>query len=84
MCDRLLSDGESSAKLDYALLDRTTRGIVDELIDIDGDVERYRETVRCLALLTPEVMWWVDLAVAAEMVANEKVMREPVGVRKMS
>lgn len=81
MDDRLLSDGESGARLDDALLDRATSGIVAELLDPHGDVERYRETVRCLALLTSDVTWWVDLAVAAEMVANDKVMREPVGFR---
>lgn len=81
MIDQLLTDGEASAQLDESLLDRATWGIVAELVDPNGDADRYRATVSALALLRPDVMWWVDLVVAAEMFANERVMREPVGFR---
>jgi hypothetical protein len=81
MSDPLLTDVEASAPLDDELLDRVTWGIVAELIEPNGNVDRYRATVRALALLGPEVMWWVDLVVAAEMLANDRVMREPVGFR---
>lgn len=81
MSDRLLTDGEANAALDNELLDRVTWGIVAELVDPNGNVDRYRATVSALALLRPDVMWWVDLVVAAEMFANERVMREPVGFR---
>lgn len=81
MSDRLLTDVEANAALDDELLDRVTWGIVAELVDPNGDVDRYRATVSALALLRPEVMWWVDLVVAAEMLANDRVMREPVGFR---
>jgi hypothetical protein len=81
MTDRLLTDVEVNAPLDEVLLDRVTWGIVAELVDPNGDADRYRATVRALALLSPDVMWWVDLVVAAEMLANDRAMREPVGFR---
>jgi hypothetical protein len=84
MSDRLLSDAEEVAVLDDELLDRATRGIVAELIDPKGNADRYRATVRAIALLHADVMWWVDLVVAAEMLANNRVMREPVGFRVTS
>ena len=81
MSDRLLTNVEANAALDDELLDRVTWGIVAELVDPNGDLDRYRATVSALALLRPEVMWWVDLVVAAEMLANDRIMREPVGFR---
>lgn len=81
MSDQLLTAAESSAELDDELLDRATYGIVAELVDPNGDPVRYRSTVVALAMLPPEVLWWVDLVVAAEMLANDRVMRELVGFR---
>lgn len=81
MGDELLTAAEASAELDDELLDRATHGIVAELVDPEGDAVRYRSTVVALAMLPPEVMWWIDLVVAAEMLANDRVMREPVGFR---
>lgn len=81
MSDALLTDVEANAMLDDELLDRATSGIVAELVDPNGDANRYQSTVRALALLGPDVMWWVDLVVAAEMLANDRIMREPAGFR---
>ena len=81
MTEPLLTEAESSAALDRDLLDRATFGVVAELVDPDGDSARYRQTVVALAALPSEAMWWVDLVVAAEMLANERVMREPAGFR---
>jgi len=81
MTEPLLTDAESTAHLDDELLDRVTWGVVAELVDPKGNEDRYRATVRALALLPRDVMWWVDLVVAAEMLANDRVMREPVGFR---
>jgi hypothetical protein len=81
MSERLLTDAEVNSPVDDELLDRVTRGIVAELLDPRGDVDRYRATVRALAQLGRDVMWWVDLVVAAEMLANDQIMREPVGFR---
>lgn len=81
MSDPLLTEAEASVELDRDVLDRATFGVIAELVDPKGDDSRYAATVVALATLPPEAMWWVDLVVAAEMLANHKVMREPVGFR---
>jgi hypothetical protein len=81
MTEPLLTELESASNVDLDLLDRASSGVVAELIDPYGDAERYASTVSALSLVPDSSRWLLDLVVAAEMLANNQVMREPAGFR---
>jgi hypothetical protein len=81
MSEPLLTDLEAASDVDLDLLDRASAGVVSELLDPNGDVARYASTVWALAQVPEAARWWIDLVVAAEMFANNQVMREPAGFR---
>jgi hypothetical protein len=81
MTEPLLTELEAASDVDLDLLDRASSGVVAELIDPYGDAERYASTVSALARVPDASRWLLDLVVAAEMLANDQVMREPAGFR---
>jgi hypothetical protein len=81
MTEPLLTQVEAASDVDLDLLDRASTGVVAELVDPYGDADRYASTVSALARVPESSRWFLDLVVAAEMLANNQAMREPAGFR---